>query len=532
MSTSRPLDPSALAARRAPVVAALATVAATFVTSLAGTLGAQTSPAPAPAPSLPAPGAPTAPSSSPATPNVPGGTSNGGTPAPVTPGTLGTPTSASGNTTTGSTASTQVGPLSLGAAARLAARQSAGSEEARLRVEQATARLRQSRSALLPSLSLLGSQNQRTFNTASFGITFPSVPGQPPLFDPNGQVAGPVNIYDFRGRLASSLFDASAIERVRASRTLVRAGNSDADAQAQLAAANTASAYLRVLQAEAQLENRVADSTLAAELLVIARQQLQAGTGVGLDVTRAESQLAGTRAQLIASRNQRDRARLDLARAAGIALDQPLVLTDRLTTLPTEEAVPDEAAAVQTALRRRADLRTAADQVAAARQSAQAIRAERLPSVQAFVDDGNTGLGFTRGRLLNTYTYGVQVSVPIFDGYRREGRLQEQQAAASELDVRARDLQTQAAVDVRGALLDLRSAREQVEAARERQRLATQELSQARDRFRAGVAGNADVITASQSLTGARTALADALAQYQGARVALARAQGTVVDLP
>ena len=52
-------------------------------------------------------------------------------------------------------------------------------------------------------------------------------------------------------------------------------------------------------------------------------------------------------------------------------------------------------------------------------------------------------------------------------------------------------------VDVRGALLDLASAREQVDAARERQRLAEQEVQQARDRFRAGVAGNADVITAS-----------------------------------
>ncbi len=477
-------------------------------------------------------------------PNVPGNNTAPGGNAPGAPGAVVTPGNpgTSGTSTSPSAASqpgaatlsaTPVGPLSLGAAARLAAVQSANSEEARYRIEQAQGRLRQSRSALLPSLSALGSQNQRTFNTASFGITFPSVPGQPPLFDPNGQVVGPVNLYDFRARVASTLLDLSARERVRASRTLVRAGTFDAQNQGQLAAASAAVTYLRVQQAEAQLDNRVADSVLAAELLTIARQQLIAGTGVALDVTRAESQLSTTRASLIAARNTRDRARLDLNRAVGVALDQTLTLTDRLAALPIDTVnLPDEGAAERTALARRADLRVAAEQAAAAQQSANAIRAERYPALQAFADDGQTGLGFTRGRLLNTYTYGVQVSVPIYNGGLRQGREQEQRAAASELDVRARDLQTQAAVDVRGALLDLRSAREQVGAAQERLRLSTQEVTQARDRFRAGVAGNADVITASQSLTNARTGYVDALAAFQNARVALARAEGTVVDLP
>jgi outer membrane protein TolC len=100
------------------------------------------------------------------------------------------------------------------------------------------------------------------------------------------------------------------------------------------------------------------------------------------------------------------------------------------------------------------------------------------------------------------------------------------------VDVRRRDLQAQAAVEVRSALLDLRGAREQLAAARERLQLAELEVSQARDRFRAGVAGNADVVTASVGLTGARTAYVDALAAYQFARVALARAEGAVTQLP
>ena len=102
---------------------------------------------------------------------------------------------------------------------------------------------------------------------------------------------------------------------------------------------------------------------------------------------------------------------------------------------------------------------------------------------------------------------------------------------ARDLDARRRDLQQQVAVDVRGAILDMASAREQVDAARERQRLAEKEVQEARDRFRAGVAGNADVITASLTLNNARTSLVDALASFQSARVALARAEGVVTQL-
>jgi outer membrane protein TolC len=133
--------------------------------------------------------------------------------------------------------------------------------------------------------------------------------------------------------------------------------------------------------------------------------------------------------------------------------------------------------------------------------------------------------------MLNTYTWGLQVSVPIFDGFRREARVQEQQSVVREAEIRRHDLEQQAQADVRGALLDLASAREQQAAASERLRLAELELSQARDRFSAGVAGNADVVNASLDLTFSRTLVNDAETAYQLARVSLARAVGSVTAI-
>jgi outer membrane protein len=419
--------------------------------------------------------------------------------------------------------------LSLGDAARLAARQSAAAQGAALRVEQAEARVTQRRAELFPNLSALASGNQRSFNTATLGLDFPTPVGQPPIFDPEGQVIGGVHTYDLRGRIAQTLFDASVFGRLRAAQFSARAVGVEASAAGEAAANAAAIAYIRVLRADAQLAARAADSALAEELLGIARNVLAAGVGVALDVTRAESQRSAVRAQLIAARNERDRARLELHRTLGIPLDPPVVITDSLGTVDVVSTV-DEGAALAQAFSRRLDLRALESQQEAAAQQTRAIRLERLPSLGVVADQGITGR--TLDHMLSTYTLGLQVSLPLFDGFRREGRVEEQRALEREIEVRRRDLREQIAIEVRGALLDLASGREQVEAARERLRLAEQELAQARERFSAGVAGNADVITASLALTGARTQLNDALAGFQAARIALARAEGGITQLP
>jgi outer membrane protein TolC len=417
--------------------------------------------------------------------------------------------------------------LSLGDAARLAAAQTANVQSAQLRVQQAQARVVQSRSSLLPQVDVTPNWSSHTINSATFGFDFPPAPGQKPLLDPNGQIIGPVKIWDFRGGVSQTLYDAAASQRVRASRAGVNAATADVATVAEQSATNAAAIYVRALRSDAALQARIADSTLAADLLRIARDQLTAGVGVALDVTRAQSQLASSRAQLIVARNDRDRARLDLRRALNLPLDAALELSDSLVSLPQVVASTEDAA-IDLALRTRPDVRAADAQLEAQQQQIAVVRATRLPKVSAFGNDGPNGF---IDHLLNTYSYGLQVSWPVFEGHRREGQTQEQEAIARDIEVRRRDLRQQVALDVRGAMLDIASAREQVDAARERQGLAEQEVEQARERFRAGVAGNADVITASFSLNNARTGLVDALTAYQAARVSLARAEGTVLQL-
>ncbi len=248
--------------------------------------------------------------------------------------------------------------------------------------------------------------------------------------------------------------------------------------------------------------------------------------GIALDVTRARAQVSQMHAQGIAARQERSRASLELARVLSLPADETIVPSDSLASL---SLATGEGGDVAQALSRRPELRTLDAQLNAADVAAKAIRRERLPTLSAFGDNGPiAGEG---GSYLRTYTWGVQLSLGIFDGFRRDARLEEQAASREELEFRRRDIERQVALDVRGATDDLAAAREQLDAARERVTLAEQELAQARERFRAGVSGNSEAITASLGLNAARDLVINALSAWHAARIALARAEGAARTL-
>jgi len=416
--------------------------------------------------------------------------------------------------------------LSFADAVRVASGQATPVELATLRTTEADARVRQARSALLPSLAISGAWVNRTFNSKSLGISFPTPPGQPGLPD----LIGPFDNYDGRVRATQTVFDWSSLKRVRAAGAQADGSRAERGATVESAAQTAATAYLRAARAAAVVAARRADSSIAAELVTLAEAQKRAGVSAAIDVTRARTQLVTAQGLTIIARNELDRARIALARALAIDPATPLELADTLAAGLANAAVPgDREAAVAAALAVRPDLQAEVARGAAARQTGSAIRAERLPRLDLEADYGVNGL--TMPSAISTRQVALQVTVPILDGFHREARIAEQNATVSESRVRERDLRQQIAADVDGALLDLRSAEAQQIVAAERLRLATDELAQARERFKAGVAGNIEVIDAQSNLIRARDTDIDARFAAASARVALARAVGVASTL-
>ena len=416
--------------------------------------------------------------------------------------------------------------LSFADAVRVASGQATPVELATLRTTEADARVRQARSALLPSLAISGAWVNRTFNSKSLGISFPTPPGQPGL----PELIGPFDNYDGRVRATQTVFDWSSVKRVRAAGAQADGSRAERGATVESAAQTAAAAYLRAARAAAVVAARRADSSIAAELVTLAEAQKRAGVSAAIDVTRARTQLVTAQGLTIIARNELDRARIALARALAIDPATPLELADTLAAGLANAAVPgDREAAVAAALAGRPDLQAEVARGAAARQTGSAIRAERLPRLDLEADYGVNGL--TMPSAISTRQVALQVTVPILDGFRREARIAEQNATVSESRVRERDLRQQIAADVDAALLDLRSAEAQQIVAAERLRLATDELAQARERFKAGVAGNIEVIDAQSNLIRARDTDIDARFAAASARVALARAVGVASTL-
>lgn len=386
-----------------------------------------------------------------------------------------------------------------------------------LRAAEARARVRQARAPLLPDLSATGSWVSQTVNPQAFGFKFPGL-ALPRLL-------GPFDLYDGRLHLSQALFDYSSRVRVSASRSLLASAQSDSGLATEAAAQTTALIYLRLVRAQAVVAARQADSALAAELVRLAQAQKDAEVGTTIDVTRAQTQLVAAQGALVVARNELERSRIDLVRSLGLPSGTPIEPTDSLAaTLPVVELPAGRDSLVALALARRPDLQSEQARGQAARRTASAISAERLPRLDLAANYGAIGLAPFDG--IATRQVAVQVTVPILDGFRRESRHAEQEAVVQESEIRADELRRQIAADVDAAQLDLASAAEQQTIAGERLALAQAELDQARERFKAGVAGNIEVIQAQSSLVRARDTDIDARFAAATARVALARAVG------
>src|SRR5204862_45319 len=111
----------------------------------------------------------------------------------------------------------------------------------------------------------------------------------------------------------------------------------------------------------------------------------------------ARTQLAVAEGLLIVAQSERDRARIDLARALGIDPATPIQLADTLgPSLGAVDVSVQRDSAVARAVATRPDLVSEAARGVAARRTGSAIAAERLPRMSGGGDDGGKGLRVAR----------------------------------------------------------------------------------------------------------------------------------------
>ncbi len=389
-------------------------------------------------------------------------------------------------------------------------------------IRQAESKQAQARSSLLPNFDASLTEQNQVVNLQAYGFQFPSIPG---IHIP--EIVGPFNNFNARISGSQTIFDFSTIRRLQASRVTVKATKADVEGTRNQVADQVARAYLTALRADADVETAKSNVELSEALLRLANSQKTAGTGTGIEIVRAQVQLANDRQQLLVAQTGRTRAHLQLLKTLGLRLDGEVELTDKLAYKPVDDIPVDQA--VKTALDTRVELKAQEDHETNARLSFSATKWERLPSVAFFGDYGTIGTGINSA--FPTRTYGASLKVPLFDGGRRDARRTEALSQYKQEQVRTHDLRDQIELDIRVALDGVKSAEAQVAAAREGVDLSEKELAQARRRYEAGVTNSIEVTDAQTRLQRARDNLTNALYNDNLSRIDLSSAMGTIQAL-
>jgi outer membrane protein TolC len=287
------------------------------------------------------------------------------------------------------------------------------------------------------------------------------------------------------------------------------------------------SQYLGALRSYADVKAANSRVELAKALYKLATDMQANGVGTSIDTLRANVQFQNEQQRLIAARTELQTSQYGLVKLLNLDPQQPVHLADAATFFQTP--VYPAQATIAEAFAQRPELRAVASQIRAVELEKDAARDERLPRVDA---GGNWSLaGITPTTMVPTYEYRVGLDMPLFTGGRIKAEIAGAAIQIRKLQQTQQDLKNEIALQVKDALAHLDSARKQVDVANLGARLAQEEVQQARDRFRAGVANNIEVITAQDELARANDNQIAALYSYNQSRADLAHATGQIESM-
>jgi outer membrane protein len=270
-------------------------------------------------------------------------------------------------------------------------------------------------------------------------------------------------------------------------------------------------AYFGVLRAKAVL--KVAEETvkarqiLADQITTLEKNKLRSL----LDVSFAEVDLAQAQLLLVQAQNNEKASYAELATALGLANPQPFDLAEEPMP-PAPLADPTDL--IVQALQDRPDLSSARFSHEAALRYARAERDLWMPTVSA---TGAAGLTPAyQAPLSDRYAAaGINVNIPIFNGFLFSARHQEANLRAKAADQSMRDLADRISRDVRTAWLDAGTAYQRLDVTAQLLKEATLALDLAQGRYKLGLSSIVELSQAQLNLTQAQIADSSAKYDYQ-----------------
>lgn len=389
-------------------------------------------------------------------------------------------------------------------------------------VHQARGQRRTARSALLPNLNANVSETVEQLNLKASGVRFNSpLPG----FSVPA-IVGPFNFFDLRATLSQTVLDLTAWHNYRSSNETLRANELSAEDARDLVVLAVGGAYLQVISAKAKLESARAQLDTANVLYQQTAQQRAVGLVAQIDVNRSQVQTLTQQQRVLSLQNDLAKQKINLARLTGLPPNEAFEISDDVPFSPAP--VISLEVALRQAFEQRSDLKAAEAQARAATRARAAARAERLPSFSVSADYGVIGTNPSQSH--GTFAVVGTVRIPIWQGGRAEGNIEQAEAALVQRTAEIEDIRGRVESEVRNAYLDLQAATSQVELALKNIQVGQQNLNLTRQRFEAGVSDNLEVVQSQESVATAQLDYINSVFAHNVAKLSLARAIGRAAE--
>lgn len=372
-----------------------------------------------------------------------------------------------------------------------------------------------SNSAILPSASVSGDYTRLDEVPSIAGFTIGDVDN----YSTSLKVTQPV----FAGGAITATINAGKLFSLLTDQT-VRAATQDVIYQAQ-------HSYYDVLLNQ-QLYHISLDAVRSAQAhLDDVKRKRQSGVASDFDILRAEVELSNFNAELIQNKNAINVSKTQLLKIMGISQDSEFVLSDELAHEPMHLSIEQ---AVEAAYRNRPDLYQRQFDIKYQEELLKIAKSFYWPTVSGFLDNSWSNPDPHNSRVINwghAWQGGIMVTLPLFDGFSREGKIIQQKARLRQSQINLIDTEETTLFELTKALLSIqdtdefvRSQRLNLERAKEGNRLA--EVG-----YREGINTQVEVIDAESALTKAKVLYYQAIYAHTIAKLDLQKAMGVLSPL-
>jgi outer membrane protein TolC len=351
----------------------------------------------------------------------------------------------------------------------------------------------------------------------------------------SGMPFGQPNTYTATLTLTQTLFQGGKVGAgIRGAHAFERAAQAQLDDAREDLAYRVKVAYLNALFAERMLEISRATQAQTNEHLRRVEVSHQVGSTADYDLLRAQVESANQEPLVIGARNAFENAQLELRRLVNIPVDQPVELTTAVLT--DADSLPEvDSVALRAETPDRSALVAAEATMDFRRQAVRVYRGDAYPLLRFTMNYGGQALPAgafpTYREFRKDWIASVSLSMPLFDGFRNRGVVQQARAELERAEAQYSQTREGVAIQVAQARSEMERARALVSARRQTVTQATRAHQLAAVRYANQIASAIEVSDARLALQQARVNEAQSTRDYLLALAGLERALGRPAPL-